>query len=47
MISMQLKKIRPFLIKIEKSVNVEIDFEKYRINRFTDKYLWTRGRKTI
>ena len=34
-----------FLVQIEKSVNIKMDFEKYRINRFTDKYLWVVGRK--
>ena len=39
-----LKKMTDCLIKIENSVNIKMDFEEYRIKRFTDKYLWVTGR---
>ena len=44
-LSAYLDNVRDYLIKIENSVNIKMDFEKYRINRFTDKYLWVKGRK--
>jgi hypothetical protein len=44
-LSAYIDNVRHYLIKIENSVNIKIDFEKYRINRFTDKYLWVKGRK--
>jgi hypothetical protein len=44
-LSTYLNKVKAYLIKIENSANIKIDFEKYRINRFTDKYLWAKGRK--
>ena len=44
-LSAYLDNVRDYLIKIENSVNIKMDFEKYRINRLTDKYLWVKGRK--
>lgn len=44
-LSEYIAKVTNCLVKIEKNVNVKIDFEKYRINRFTDKYLWAEGKK--
>jgi len=44
-LSVYLDNVRDYLITIENSVNIKMDFEKYRINRFTDKYLWAKGRK--
>lgn len=44
-LSAYLDKVKNYLIKIENSVNIKIDFEKFRINRFTDKYLWAKGRR--
>jgi hypothetical protein len=44
-LSTYLDTVSNCLVKIEKSVNIKMDFEKYRINRFTDKYLWVKGRK--
>lgn len=43
-LSTYLDNVKDYLIKIENSVNITMDFEKYRINRFTDKYLWVKGR---
>jgi len=40
-----LSPVCKYLEEIEKSINIKIDFEKYRMNRFTDKYLWAKGRK--
>jgi len=44
-LSAYLDGVRDYLIKIENSVNIRMDFEKYRINRFADKCLWSKGRK--
>ncbi|MFA5239234.1 MAG: hypothetical protein WC476_05935 [Phycisphaerae bacterium] len=44
-LSAYLDNIRDYLIEIENSVNIKMDFEKYRINRFADKCLWAKGRK--
>lgn len=44
-LSFYLNNIKDCLIKIENSIDIKMDFEKYRINRFTDKYLWAKGRK--
>ncbi len=45
LISLHINSVVDLLVEIEKSVNIKIDFEKYRINRFADKYLWVEGRK--
>jgi hypothetical protein len=44
-LSTYLDNVKDYLIKIENTVHITMDFEKYRINRFTDKYLWVKGRK--
>ena len=44
-LSAYLDSVRDYLIEMENSLNIKIDFEKYRINRFADKYLWAKGRK--
>jgi hypothetical protein len=44
-ISSHINSIVDSLVAIEKSVNLKIDFKKYRINRFADKYLWVEGKK--
>ncbi|MDD5134009.1 MAG: hypothetical protein PHP01_01195 [Phycisphaerae bacterium] len=44
-LSAYLDNVSNYLVEIEKSVNIKMDFEKYRINRFTDKYLWAKGRE--
>ena len=43
-IASHIKSIIHLLTEIENNVNVKINFEAYRINRFTDKYLWTQGK---
>ena len=45
LLSAYLDSVEDYLTKIENNVNIGMDFEKYRINRFTDKYLWVKGRK--
>ena len=45
LLSAYLDSVEDYLTKMENNVNIGMDFEKYRINRFTDKYLWVKGRK--
>jgi hypothetical protein len=40
-----LDNVRDYLSRIERSVNIQMDFKRYRMNRFTDKYLWVKGRR--
>ena len=40
-----LSTIEDHLTRIESSLDIKLDFRKYRMNRFTDKYLWVKGKK--